>query len=430
MDAVSGPPSRTSPGCGSTKPSAVGARRAAPSSSWPTQLGAAEAGSRRSAIVATELATNLHTRTATAAPCCCGPARRGQPAEVEVVAIDRGPGMADVAPRRPRRQLDRGHARHRPRRDRPAGALGGRSPLVAGAGHGAGRPLRSGPTPSGRHRRRPSTRRASPGRSRGEEVCGDAYATRRTAAGLHADARATARATARWPLARRRPPCARSWTATGPPTRPPTVLGTLHRALSRTRGAAVAVAEIDPDRRGSSASPASATSPAPCCRRAAKRSMVSPRRHRRVRNPTIRDFELRLPAGRGRGAALRRRDRPVDVADVPAASSAAPRCCWSRPRCCATPAIRRDDACVLVAQGRAVTSADAPSCIRLRIAGEHGRVRRPAAGPRGRRGRRARQPGPGPGGHRAERGRPGAGGHRAAGRRSPWACRVGRRPAW
>ena len=175
--------------------------------------------------------------------------RRGRPAAapgraaptqagVELVAIDSGPGMADLTVSARRRPLHRRHPRHRPGRDRPAGQLvrrllrarSGHRPGRAGlAGRAGAAPAWAGGADPADHRRAgqrrrvrgPRRRRAAPG------------------AGLR---RPGARAAGR----RRRRGGASPRSATAPAGPPAAVVEHLHRAMSHTRGAALAVAELDP----------------------------------------------------------------------------------------------------------------------------------------------------------------------------------------
>ena len=67
-------------------------------------------------IVATELATNLVAPRARTASCCCRPSDAATAPASRSLAIDRGPGMADVERCLRGRLLDRRHAGQRPRR--------------------------------------------------------------------------------------------------------------------------------------------------------------------------------------------------------------------------------------------------------------------------------------------------------------------------
>ena len=169
-------------------------------------------------------------------------------------------------------------------------------------------------------------------------------------------------------------------------TRPPEVASPGSTRLPSTgpAAAAVAVAELDPAAR-SSGSRASATSRAAVVSGADKRSMVSlggvaglPQARR------IRTFEYPLPAGRGRHAALRRRERPAGRGRTSAVS-------WAVAALIAATllrdaGIRHDDACVLVGRAGLVTSdpARAPAAAdrqrdgRLRWPGSAGRTDRRA----------------------------------------------------
>jgi serine phosphatase RsbU (regulator of sigma subunit) len=129
----------------------------------------------------------------------------------------------------------------------------------------------------------------------GEEVCGDAYATRPHGRGLTL---MVADGSGHGPLAASASSAAvRSFLDHDRAADPPAeVLGRVHGALSGTRGAAVAVAELDPDaevvRFAGVGNIAGAV-----LHEGGKRSMVSLGGVAGYRNPTIRTFEYAYPPG-------------------------------------------------------------------------------------------------------------------------------------
>ncbi|MEV4638006.1 SpoIIE family protein phosphatase [Actinoplanes sp. NPDC049548] len=164
--------------------------------------------------------------------------RAGGEAGVEIVAIDRGPGMADV-----RHAVGDGHS--------TAGTLGiGLGAIVRQASWsdlhsvpGRGTVLaaqvwpRSAPEPAwAAGITRPLT---------GEPVSGDAYAVR-VADGRHQVM--VCDGLGHGPLAHAAAQEAVRVFSGAPATPPAALLDTLHRTLSHTRGAALAIAELDPDR--------------------------------------------------------------------------------------------------------------------------------------------------------------------------------------
>ena len=215
----------------------------------------------------------------------------------------------------------------------------------------------------------------------GEEVCGDAYAVRPSTAALSADARATARATARWP---RPPPQAAVRTFLDP--RP-------------GRGARREVAAAASTRR--CAAPAAARSPSPSStrtrgrvrfaglgniagavvRRRRSAAWSSHRRRRRATGPD--DPDVRLPAARRARVVVLHSDgaRPaVESPTLPrparpaAAADRGRRCCATRASATTTPASSS-------AGRRRDRAAAAASCCGCRSPHERGRVHRPAARP-------------------------------------------------
>ena len=93
-----------------------GARRA----SSPSALGFDEADAHRAGLVATELATNLVKHARGGGELLVARRRRGADAEIEMLALDRGPGMADRRRCARRRLLDGRDRRDRARRGPPA----------------------------------------------------------------------------------------------------------------------------------------------------------------------------------------------------------------------------------------------------------------------------------------------------------------------
>ena len=138
----------------------------------PASCASASSASADLAIVAAELTSNL-VKHADEGRLLVRPVRCGRAGRVELVAIDSGPGMADLPVSAARRALHRRHARHRPGRDRPAG-----QPVRRLLAARAGAPCwsrRSGPV------RRPEPGTGPAGSARpmtGEQVCGDGYAVR------------------------------------------------------------------------------------------------------------------------------------------------------------------------------------------------------------------------------------------------------------
>ena len=272
------------------EPSAVGAARRA-AEQLAAQLGAANGRTAEIGIAVTEIASNVQ-RHGGGGAVLLRAVRYAEVAEIEVVAIDSGPGIADL-----------GAAR----RDRSstAGSLGIGMGAIERMAHSvdiatmaergtvlvARFDLR-------RHRARPQDVRPvdAAGITRalaGEEFCGDAYATRRTGRGLTL---MVSDGSGHGPLAASASSAAvRTFLD---PDRvadsPAELLARVHGALSGTRGAAVAVAEIDPDaevvRFAGIGNIAGAV-----LSEGAKRSMVSLGGVAGYRKPTIRTFEYACP---------------------------------------------------------------------------------------------------------------------------------------
>jgi anti-sigma regulatory factor (Ser/Thr protein kinase) len=275
------------------EPSAVGAARRAVEQ-LAAQLGAATARAAEIGIAVTEIASNVVRHGGGGAVLLRAVRADEAAAEIEVVAIDSGPGIADL-----------GTAR----RDgsSTAGTLGiglGAIDRMADSVEIATAAER-GTVLVARfdiRRRRPV---AADGRSvdtagitralAGEQVCGDAYAARRSG---HRLTLMMGDGSGHGPLAAFASSAAvRTFLD---PERiaesPAEVLGRVHGALSGTRGAAVAVAEVDPDaqvvRFAGIGNIAGAV-----LHDGVKRSMVSLGGVAGFRNPPIRTFEYACPPG-------------------------------------------------------------------------------------------------------------------------------------
>jgi anti-sigma regulatory factor (Ser/Thr protein kinase) len=222
---------------GLDEPSAVGtARRAA--ELLAGQLGLPPGRVAEVGIAVTEIATNVQ-RHGGGGSLLLRAVRSGETAALEVVALDAGPGMFDVT----RSRLD-GHS--------TAGTLG----IGLGA---VDRLADSVEISSVRERgtvviarfdgdrRRPTVQGAATGITRaiaGETVCGDAYAVRREG---DRTLLMVADGSGHGPLAAAASREAVRVFSTGVGvSAPEPALRTVHQALAGTRGAAVAVAELDP----------------------------------------------------------------------------------------------------------------------------------------------------------------------------------------
>jgi len=214
--------------------SAIGAARRA-AIRVTTEIGLPEHRIAEAAIVVTELATNLH-RHAADGSIMVRALRDGDRAGLGVVAVDAGPGMAD-----PHRAADDGYS--------TGGTLGiglgaierlsswSDSISVPVEGTVVAAEVWDGPAP-------PRSRvgwltRAVPG----EERCGDTVAVRQE------DGRIVVLVVdglGHGPLAASAADLARRHFDEHPGPTAAATLGQLHRALSPTRGAAVAIADIDP----------------------------------------------------------------------------------------------------------------------------------------------------------------------------------------
>ena len=270
------------------------------------------------AIVAAELASNL-VKHADEGSLLLRPVRRAGQAGVELVAIDSGPGMADVD----RLVLGDGHS--------TAGTLGiGLGAIVRQAswfdgyslpGRGTVLAVQVWPAEPAPSRPGPAalTRPLT-----GETVSGDGYAVagrRRPPPGA-GQRRARAR-----PAGRRR----HRRGAGRVPRRPGRPAGdggrvTCTAAMSHTRGAALAVAELDPGGRG-----AALRRPGQHLRRrrrpgdGRRRGLVSLPGIAGHQRPTIREYDYPLAAGAPAGDAQRRGGRPVAAGRLPGPARSDPR---------------------------------------------------------------------------------------------------------
>ncbi|MDG4820703.1 ATP-binding protein/SpoIIE family protein phosphatase [Asanoa sp. WMMD1127] len=186
------------------------------------------------AIVATELASNL-VKHADEGRLLVRPARTGDVAGVELIAVDSGPGMSDLT-----RSARDGHS--------TAGTLGiGLGAIarqagfldmssVEGRGTVAVAQVWPGPAPTAA-----SVAAVSRAMS-GEEVCGDGYATRVVDGGLQV---LVCDGLGHGPLAAVATAAAVQAFRTAPAGPPAAVVEHLHRGIAYTRGAAVAVAQVD-----------------------------------------------------------------------------------------------------------------------------------------------------------------------------------------
>jgi anti-sigma regulatory factor (Ser/Thr protein kinase) len=293
VDALTGPPVEDVAWVRLDEPSAVGAARRA-AERLAAQLGADVPRVAEIGIAVSEITSNVQRHAGGGAVLLR--ALRGQePAEIEVVAVDAGPGITDL-----------GEAR----RDgvSTAGTLG----IGMGAIERMADSVEIATTPErgtvlvacfGLPRRRPTARDdARPGVAAGitraltgEQICGDAYATRPHGRGVvlmvcdgsgHGPLAASASAAA-----------VRTFLDPERPASPPAeVLERVHGALSGTRGAAVAVAELDPDaevvRFAGIGNIAGAV-----LHDGVKRNMVSIGGVAGYRKPAIRTFEYAYPPG-------------------------------------------------------------------------------------------------------------------------------------
>ena len=346
MDALIGPQVEDVAWVRMDEPSAVGgARRTA--EQLAVQLGAAAERAAEIGIAVTEIASNV-VRHGGGGAVLLRAVRTAEAAEIEVVAVDSGPGIADL-----------GAAR----RDgsSTAGTLGigmGAIDRMAHAVEIASMPDR-GTVLVARfdlRRRRSHTGLPRPvdvaGITRalaGEEICGDAYATRRDGRRLTL---MVSDGSGHGPLAASASSAAvRAFLDPDRTAEPPAeVLERVHGALSGTRGAAVAVAEVDPDaeivRFAGIGNIAGAV-----LHDGVKRSMVSLGGVAGFRKPTIRTFEYAHPPGAVvvlHSDGLRSRWSETDVRGLLGRTPLLLAASLLRDA-----GIRHDDACVLV--GRAAS---------------------------------------------------------------------------
>ena len=156
-----------------TEASQVGeARRAA--AALARALGFDETGCGQVALVVTEAATNLVKHARDGAPASCGRWSRTRRSGIEILALDKGPGMADLGRCLRDGFSTAGTPGHRP---------GGHRPPVGLRRHLLRLPAAAPPcwpacgrahAPAGERALRRSGRSASP--MAGETVCGDAWA--------------------------------------------------------------------------------------------------------------------------------------------------------------------------------------------------------------------------------------------------------------
>ncbi|GIF77280.1 SpoIIE family protein phosphatase [Asanoa siamensis] len=186
------------------------------------------------AIVATELASNL-VKHADEGRLLVRPVRSGEAAGVELVAIDAGPGMSDLT-----RSARDGHS--------TAGTLGiGLGAIarqagwldmssVEGRGTVAVAQVWPGPAPE------PFAASAVSRAMSGEEVCGDGYVVRTVGDRLQV---LVSDGLGHGPLAAAATRAVVQAFHAAPPGPPAAVVEHLHRSVRHTRGAAVAVAQLD-----------------------------------------------------------------------------------------------------------------------------------------------------------------------------------------
>ena len=331
-------------------------------------------------------------RAAAASSLLCGARRRAARAASSMLALDRGPGMRDVAACLRDGYLDRRHAGHRARRDRAA-VDDVRHLLAAAARHGRVRARSGRTTPRAARRRRRDRRRlrrriparrcaATPGPSMpmATDALHGRWSSTASATALdaaEAAARRDASSSARTPDARARGHDRACCT-------------TALRARAARR---LPSPTIDLAQRGPCASPASATSPA-CVRRRRREpaSMVSHHGTLGHRRATIQEFQYPWPERRARSCCTPTASSTRWTLDrlSGARAAAIPTLIAARalPR---LHAAARDDVTVVVA---ARGAHERRRCSRSPIAHEHGRrARAPARAP-DRRAARLRRAGP------------------------------------
>ena len=257
------------------------------------------------AIVASELAGNLY-RHATDGVALVRITRRGGVAGVEIVALDRGPGMADIMT-----SAQDGHS--------TSGTLGIGLGAVTRQANEFEAYSRLGPgtvivatiwpdvTPDA-----VLAGHLVAGISRpmaGEQVTGDGYSVRESGDLLQV---MLCDGLGHGPLAATAAQAAISAFHEAPPGGPGAMVEHIHRALNHTRGAVVTVANLDPQRgvvRFSGLGNVSG-----CVVDGSKRRMMSAQPgfagHQR---PKVRELEIAYPAGSVLVVAFRRSHRPLDV---------------------------------------------------------------------------------------------------------------------
>ena len=302
-----------------------------------TELGMPEARIADLSIVATETASNL-VKHADEGMLLVRPARVPDRAGVEILALDRGPGMADIS-----RAIGDGHS--------TAGTLGiGLGAIVRqsswsdlhsvpGLGTVMAVQIWAGPTPPqawAAGLTRPLT---------GEPVCGDGFAVRELEGRRQL---MVCDGLGHGPLAHAATQEAVRAFASTPAAPPAVVVEALHRKLSHTRGAAIAVAELDPDAgtvRYAGLGNISGTVLAPDGSRRGMVSLPGIAGHQRRQ---IREYDYPLPAA---GIVLMHSDGVVDrwkATDYPGLLSHSPQVIAAT--VLRDAGTRRDDAGVLVAR--------------------------------------------------------------------------------
>ena len=274
------------------EPSAVGgARRTV--EQLAGQLGAAQVRAAEIGLAVTEIASNVQ-RHGGGGALLVRAVRAVDVAEVEVVAVDSGPGITDLG------AAFRDHSS-------TAGTLGIGMGAIARMAHSVeiattperGTVLVARFDLQRRHPGAAGTRRVdSAGITRalgGEAVCGDAYATRVHDRGFSL---LVADGSGHGPLAASASSAAvRTFLDPDRAAEPPAeVLARVHGALTGTRGAAVAVAEVDPAA-GTVRFAGIGNIAGAVLSESGKRSMVSLSGVAGFRKPPIRTFEYPLPPG-------------------------------------------------------------------------------------------------------------------------------------
>ena len=273
------------------EPSAVGgARRTV--EQLATQLGAAEVRAAEIGIAVTEIASNVQ-RHGGGGTLLVRAVRDVDTAVVEVVAVDSGPGIVDLGAAMRDRSSTAGSL------GIGMGAIARMAQWVEIATTERGTVLVAGfDLQRGRPQAAVARSVDAAGITRalaGEDVCGDAYATRSHGRGFSL---MVADGSGHGPLAAAASTAAvRTFLDPDRAAEPAAdVLGRVHGALSGTRGAAVAIAEVDPEaetvRFAGIGNIAGAVLSA-----GGKRSMVSLGGVAGFRSPKIRTFEYAYPSG-------------------------------------------------------------------------------------------------------------------------------------